>query len=166
MIQIYCGSGKGKTTAALGLCLRASGRGKKCLWTSFLKDYNSGEFLGDLPFALIKGEPVSGFVWNMTDAQKKDLSEEHADRLDRVASCAAQYDVVVLDEVFGAIGCGVLDCGQVLRFIRKLPAGCELIMTGQNPPQQILDTADYISEICPRKHPYEKGICAREGIEF
>ena len=58
LIHIYCGDGKGKTTAAVGLCVRACGRGRKCLWTSFLKDYDSGEFMGTTPFTIYPGEPV------------------------------------------------------------------------------------------------------------
>ena len=74
LIHIYCGDGKGKTTAAVGLCVRAQGRGRKCLWTSFLKDYDSGEFIGQTPFTLYQGEPVRQFVFTMTEEQKQYFS--------------------------------------------------------------------------------------------
>ena len=104
LIHIYCGDGKGKTTAAVGLCVRAQGRGRKCLWTSFLKDYDSGEFIGQTPFTLYQGEPVRQFVFTMTEEQKQATANEHTPRLKTVFAKAAQegFDLLVLDEVIAS----------------------------------------------------------------
>lgn len=166
MIHIYCGNGKGKTTAALGLCLRAKGRGKACLWTSFLKDYNSGEFMGELPFCLEQGQPVSGFVWEMNQTQLGQLSLEHTQRLNKIKNMAPEYQLIVLDEVFGAIQAKVLQSQDVLGFLHSLPPNIEVVLTGQNPPLEFVQLADYVSVIQAQKHPYQTGQTAREGVEF
>ena len=166
MIQIYMGEGKGKTTAALGQCLRARGRNKKCLWTSFLKSYDSGEFLGLMPFDLEKGEPVHGFFFQMSEEQKSKLRNEHSYRLQCVVNRAPQYQVIVLDEILGAIECGILSQHEVVEQLQLLPSECEVILTGRKAPQQLLNMADYVSQIEAIKHPCDRGVAAREGIEY
>ncbi|NCB52724.1 MAG: cob(I)yrinic acid a,c-diamide adenosyltransferase [Clostridia bacterium] len=168
LIEIYCGEGKGKTTAALGLCLRARGRGANILWTSFLKDYDSGEFLGDMPFDLFKGEPVRTFFWLMTPEEKGRLKLEHCRRLQQVfrEACSGHYDILVLDEVLGALQNGSLDLQILLDELKSKTKTLEVVMTGRCAPQALKAAADYISCIQAEKHPFQKGTAARIGIEI
>ena len=167
LIHIYCGNGKGKTTAALGLCLRAHGRGKKVLWTSFLKDYNSGEFLSDMPFTLYRGVPITVFCWSMTPEEREAAAEEHARRLEALFQIARDesYDLLVLDEAVGAVEAGFLRVQRLLALLRDKPERLEVVLTGRNPPPELIDAADYVSEMRVVKHPYKQGVGARRGIE-
>lgn len=168
LIHIYTGTGKGKTTAALGLAVRASGRGNKVLWTSFLKDYDSGEFLLGLPFEVFRGEPVTKFVFSMTEDEKKATREEHEARLKAIFDKAAaeKYDMIVLDETLGALAMGMLGEELVLELLAKKPAELEVVLTGRDPSEKMKDACDYLSEITAVKHPYEKGVPARIGVEW
>ncbi len=167
LIHIYCGDGKGKTTAAVGLCVRASGRGKKCLWTSFLKDYDSGEFLGNPPFTLYMGKPVRQFVFTMTEEQKKVVSEEHTNRLKAVFQKATDegFDLLVLDEAIASCNLNLIPIQLLSQLLREKPAQLEVVLTGRDPCAELVDLAHYVSEIHPIKHPYDAGIPSREGIE-
>lgn len=168
LIHIYTGEGKGKTTAAFGLAMRASGRGKKVLWTSFLKDFDSGEFLHALPFEVVHGQPVHKFWFTMTDEEKAAVRAEHTDRLRSLfARCAAEaVDLLVLDETLGSLAVGALCEDDVLSLLRSRPESLEVVLTGRSPSPELAEMADYISEIVPRKHPFDRGIPSREGIEF
>ncbi|MDD3193547.1 MAG: cob(I)yrinic acid a,c-diamide adenosyltransferase [Oscillospiraceae bacterium] len=167
LIHIYCGDGKGKTTAAVGLCVRATGRGHKCLWTSFLKDYDSGEFMGNLPFTLYKGEPVRQFVFTMTEEQKLATANEHTERLKRVFEKAAaeNFDLLVLDESVASCNLNLIPVGLLVQLLQEKPDHLEVILTGRDPHPELVALADYISEIQPVKHPYNRGVPSREGIE-
>ena len=167
LIHIYCGDGKGKTTAAVGLCVRASGRGKKCLWTSFLKDYDSGEFLGKPPFNLYLGEPVQQFVFTMSEEQKKAVAEEHTNRLRDVFQKASDegYDLLVLDESIASCNLNLIPVQRLVQLLREKPSRLEVVLTGRDPASELVELAHYVSEIHPVKHPYDTGIPSREGIE-
>lgn len=167
LIHIYCGDGKGKTTAAVGLCVRAKGRGRKCLWTSFLKDYDSGEFFGDMPFTLYQGEPVRQFVFTMTDEQKNATATEHTNRIKKLFEIAKaeSYDLLVLDEAIASCNLGLIPIDLLVKLLREKPDHLEVVLTGRDPAPELVDIANYISEIRPMKHPYEAGIPRREGIE-
>ena len=167
LIHIYCGDGKGKTTAAVGLCVRASGRGKKCLWTSFLKDYDSGEFVGTFPFTLYQGEPVRQFVFTMSEEQKKATADEHTQRLKDVFEKASKegFDLLVLDESIASCNLGLIPTDLLVQLLREKPTHLEVVMTGRDPKAELVELADYVSEIRPIKHPYDNGIPSREGIE-
>ncbi len=168
LVHIYTGDGKGKTTCAVGLAVRAGGRGRKVLWTSFLKDYNSGEFMTELPFEVVRGEPVKKFWFAMTDEEKAAVKREHADRLDMIFARAAELDadLLMLDETLGALGVGALEEKQVVALLKSRPEKLEVVMTGRDPSNALVALADYVSEIRAVKHPYEDGVPAREGIEF
>jgi len=167
MLHIYTGDGKGKTTAALGLALRARGRGIQVLWTSFLKDYDSGEFLLPLPFTVHRGVPVTGFWPMLTEGERAEIAAEHTRRLQQVFEQARQkgYGMLVLDEALGALSCGALELPLLLRLLgnaRQL----DVVLTGRDAPPQLLERADYVSRIQPEKHPYAAGQQARPGIEY
>lgn len=168
LIHIYTGDGKGKTTAAFGLAMRAAGRGKKVLWTSFLKDYDSGEFMNTLPFEVVRGEPVTQFWFTMTDEQKDAVRREHTARLQSLFERCAREDVdlLILDETLGSLSVGALSEEDVLAALQGKPEKLEVVLTGRSPSDHLVEVADYVSELMPRKHPYDKGIPSREGIEF
>ncbi len=149
LIHIYTGDGKGKTTAALGLILRASGRGLHVVLGQFLKGRETGELhtLSLLPgVTVFRGKPLTKFSLASYCRQE-------------------ETDLLVLDEVIGACGTHLLDESLLIDFLKHKPEHLEVVMTGRNPSPELLELADYVSEICKRKHPFDKGIPAREGIE-
>jgi len=171
LIHLYTGDGKGKTTAALGLLLRAHGRGKRIVLVQFLKGRDSGELkaLESLPgITVLRYTHDYGF-FNSADKQSKNeiisknnalLSE--AQRLSDSGSC----DLLILDEICAAYQNDALDIKLVDKLIREKPVGLELVLTGRNAPQYFVDNADYITEFVKQKHPYDDGIAAREGVEY
>ena len=171
LIHIYCGDGKGKTTAAMGLGMRAAGRKKKVLLTQFLKSGRTGELASieklDEYFHIFEGKPVNKFVWNMNDEEKAVTKDEHRSRFRKVVDKAIDedYDMLILDESIASINLGFIDLNEVISFLKNKPYGLEVIMTGRNPKEELIDLADYVSEIKCIKHPYEKGIPSRIGIE-
>ena len=171
LIHIYCGDGKGKTTASVGLAVRCAGRGTKVVFTQFLKDGTSGEcrVLAKLPdVTVMAANPVGKFSFRMTDAEKR----ETADALTRTFDAATGFAVreharlLVLDEVCAAISCGFLDEKTVVKFLETKPETLEVVLTGRSPSEVLQAHADYITEMKMQRHPFEKGIAAREGIEF
>lgn len=171
LVHLYCGEGKGKTTAAVGLTVRCAGHGGKVVFAQFLKDGTSGEcrVLAKLPeVTLLAANPVGKFSFRMTDEEKRQTAEA----LSRTFAAAAGFAVreqarlLVLDEVCAAISCGFLDEKTVTDFLETKPDALEVVLTGRNPSENLRAHADYITEMTMRRHPYEKGIAAREGIEF
>lgn len=167
-IHIYTGDGKGKTTAAAGLAVRASGSGLRVLFCQFLKGRPTGEIgpLRSLGVTVIRTNEVKKFIPDMNDEEKRTCMAAQRRCFDEMKKRAGEFDMVVLDEVFGAISTGMLDLGEVTAFCREKPEPLELVMTGREPPEDILALADYISEIHCLRHPYDKGVPARKGIEY
>lgn len=169
MIQLYYGEGKGKTTAAFGQALRAAGRGRRVIIAQFLKSEDSGErrSMELVPHVLMLPLPEQlPFVFQMDVIQRAEY-EEFAARLLRDAVLLAEQDsVVVLDEVLGAIETDILPLEAVLDCLGELPEGCEVVITGRKAPAELLERADYITRFQAERHPYDKGIQAREGIEY
>lgn len=170
LIHIYCGDGKGKTTAAMGLALRCAGHGEKVVIAQFLKDGTSGEsrLLARLDnVTLLAANPVGKFSKAMNAAEREE-SEQAMARTFRAAVDFAVREharMLVLDEVCAAITTGMLEEWDVLEFLDDKPEDLEVVLTGRNPTLRMQERADYISEICKRKHPFDRGIRAREGIE-
>ncbi len=171
LIHIYCGDGKGKTTAAMGLALRCAGRGCPVVVAQFLKDGTSGEcrMLAKLDnVTLFAANPCGKFSWQLTDDEKF----RTANALHRMFEAASGFAVkksarlLVLDEACGASAAGLLDEQILLDFLDSKPEGLEVILTGRNPSDKLLERADYITEMLKIRHPYDKGIAAREGIEL
>lgn len=168
-IHIYCGDGKGKTTAAVGLAVRACGAGWRVVFAQFLKGPDSAErlALGKLPGITLARVPESvKFTFQMDAAEKDQAALFCAEQLKEAFELAQNADLLILDEAFGAVSSGLLEETSLLEAIQKKPEGLELVMTGRNPGERILQTADYISEIIKRKHPFDEGVTARKGIEY
>lgn len=171
LVHIYTGKGKGKTTAAIGLGIRAYGRGFKVLMVQFLKGAETGEMYTlkklEPGFLLYRGTEIRKFTWNMTEEELKQTRKNQQDILNYAmdAAMCGGWDMVILDEILGTISSGMIDLGEVVRFLKDKPDSFELVLTGRNAPAELIELADYVSEIEAVKHPMEKGIPARKGIE-
>lgn len=171
LVHIYTGNGKGKTTAALGLGIRAYGRGFKVLMVQFLKGADTGEIytIEKLApdFTLYRGTELKKFTWNMNEDELEKTKKEQKDIFDYAVNSAlsGKWDLIILDEIMAAITTGLISLDYVSDFVRNKPQNLELVMTGRNAPRELVDLADYVSEINAVKHPMEKGISARKGIE-
>lgn len=172
LIHIYCGDGKGKTSAAMGLGLRAVGHEKKVLLTQFLKSNKTGELhsiekLSEF-FHVVLGEPAKKFVWNMTDEEKAVVKAEHTKRFKEITKKAVEenYEVLILDELIATINLDFVPLQLVVDFLKNKPTSLEVVMTGRNPQEELVELAHYVSEIKAIKHPYTEGIPARVGIEI
>ena len=171
MKHIYYGDGKGKTTAAIGLAVRAAGSKMKVLFVQFLKTEFSGErhILSHTENVTLTFCPLElKFTFDMDDKEKAQAAKIFKGIFDNAVTTALteKYDMVVLDEVFEAINAHMLSESEVYEFITNAPSSMEIVMTGQNPPQKFMDCADYITEFKKIKHPYDRGITGRIGIEF
>ena len=171
LVHIYCGDGKGKTSAAVGLAVRAAGRGMKVLVVRFLKTENSGEVevLRSIPgITVTPCDRTFGFVFRMNEEQKAEAAEYYQKRFETAVEEAVtgNYDLLILDEILASCNYGMVQEESVLDFLRTRPAGLEVVLTGRDPSEKLVEQADYVSEICMIKHPYEKGVPARKGIEF
>lgn len=168
-MQVYTGNGKGKTTAALGLCLRAVGRGLKVCFFQFVKgggpygEQMVAEKLAPL-FTIIKtGRP--GWVDTSDISEDRRLAQEALIEARRIVS-SGEYDLVVLDELNGAVGFGLVDIDQVLELVSARPKTMELVITGRNADERLIDKADLVTEMREVRHYYKAGVPARVGIEM
>lgn len=169
MIHIYCGDGKGKTTAAVGLAVRAAGAGKKVVFTQFFKDGSSSEIKSLQCLENIRVMhcvTVRGFFRRMNEAEKARASEDYTRLFREVQAAAEHADLLVLDEIVSACNHGTVAETAVMDFLKGKPETLEVVLTGRNPSAELLEMADYITEMRKIKHPYDRGITARKGIEF
>ncbi len=169
LTHIYCGDGKGKTTASVGLAVRAAGRGLRVVYVQFFKDGTSGEFqvLEELDnVRLLPPEKTFGFIWTLSEAERQEAAAFYTEHFRRAIALAQDADLLVLDEVISACNCGAVPEDEVIRFLRSRPKGLEVVLTGREPSEALQAEADYVSEMCKRKHPFDQKICARQGIEF
>lgn len=170
MVQVYTGDGKGKTTAALGLALRAVGHGNRVFIIQFLKgeEENSGERLSAqklAPLLTIKPMGRPGFInKDNPDPQDKILAEKALEYA-REIMAGREYDILILDEVNVAVAFGLVPIDAVLNLIDVKPDGLELVLTGRYADPQILEKADLITEMRNKKHYFEKGVPDRVSIE-
>ncbi len=177
-VHIYCGDGKGKTTAAVGQAVRAAGRGKKVLIARFLKTDDSGEIgvlAGLSGITVLPCAKTFGFYSQMTEEQKRSAAEYYNELLQLAWQRAEKedYDMLVLDEIMAACRYGLTDENDLVQKLESLrksqgsrSRGLEVVMTGRNPSERMIELADYVSEIRKVKHPYDNGLSAREGIEY
>ena len=167
MLHIYCGDGKGKTTAALGLSLRAAGSGMRVHFVQFLKGSETSELamLARIPeITVLRCDRNYGFTFRMSDADKAALTACHNAMLRTIRERLPETDLLVLDEFCAAYNQRLLDCSEAEQLIADCKA--ELVLTGRDPAERFLAAADYVSEIQAVKHPYTRGIPARRGIEY
>ena len=169
MIHLYCGDGKGKTTAALGLVIRHAGAGGKAVVAQFLKSLPTGELatLDKLSVPVYRNDLPHGFFPNMNDEMKKSVREMHDQTLAEVTRLAraGECTLLVLDELCAALSLGLIDRENVLSLLDE-HGDAELVITGRDPDPALIERADYITEMKLIKHPYDKGVQARKGIEF
>jgi cob(I)alamin adenosyltransferase len=166
LIQVYTGDGKGKTTAALGLAMRASCQGLKVIFIQFLKSQPGGEH-----FFTEKYKPFEIIHFGQGDLFKKseqELLQEtmQAYEFAQKALISGKYDMVILDEIFIAHWRGLLSLQQILDLMQKKPGHVELVMTGRKAPQEVVKLADLVTEMLSIKHPFTEGIQQRKGIEY
>jgi cob(I)alamin adenosyltransferase len=167
LVQVYTGCGKGKTTAALGLALRMAGRGGRVIIIQFLK---GGGPSGEQQFAA-RHQPFEIIKLNKGNTLKQSL-EELVPVTGRTFALALEtvsrddYDMVILDEILVAVSKGLLSTAQVLDLIARKHPEVELVLTGHGAPPEIIERADLVTEMKAVKHPYDRGITARPGIEY
>jgi len=172
LMHVYYGDGKGKTTAALGLALRAAGCGKNVVVVQFLKSWSCGEHdsLSALSkITLFRGNAAGGkFVHEMSEEEKGETKRLQDECLKNALELIhkGQCEVLVLDEAIDAFRLGVLDKNMLEDLIYGKPDFLELVITGHDPDTRLIEQADYVTEMIKRKHPYDEGVCARKGIEF
>ncbi len=169
LVQVFTGNGKGKTTAALGEVIRALGHGLRVYIVFFMKgDYPYGEFdtLRKLP-----NIDVASFGFRcLTDPANIKPEEIEQAKLAlaaaRQAMLSDKYDLVVLDEVNVAVACRLIELDDLIKLVDDKPGNVELILTGRYADSRLLERADLVTEMVKIKHPYDKGIPARKGIEY
>ncbi len=169
LVHIYCGDGKGKTTACVGLALRSCGAKQKVLFAQFFKNGDSSEVailkqLDGMNYLCAKQK--FGFYFAMNDQQKKAAKQVYTQMFEDIVKDATAYDVIVLDEIISTYNYGVIDAHLLLDFLKHKPEHVEVVMSGREPQNELLALADYVSEVKHIKHPYEKGIQARKGIDY
>jgi cob(I)alamin adenosyltransferase len=168
-IQVYTGNGKGKTTAALGLALRAAGRELMVCMIQFMKGGGPyGEHLAAprlAPFLTIIQTGREGWV-NRENPDPEDVRLAHeALLLAKRVMTGGQYDLVILDEINGAVAFGLISVDEVVEFMALKPLDVELVLTGRNAHEKIIAAADLVTEMCEVRHYFKAGIPARTGIE-
>ena len=169
MLHIYCGDGKGKTTCSMGLAVRAAGHGRKVVVAQFLKCGNSGErtVLEQLPNVTLLPVPeITKFVFAMTEEEKAQTRTQMGEILTRAIAESRDADLLVLDELNGAISTGMVAPEDVLAFLDSRPEGLEVVITGRDPAPELRQRADYITEMTKIKHPFDQGLNARKGVEW
>lgn len=181
MLHAYWGDGKGKTCAAMGLAVRAAAAGWRVVVVQFLKDGSSSEIslLKGLPGveAVLSDGGLAKFTFRMSDGEKAASRALHDDNLRRAfglvsvpagGTAACEGSLLVLDEVLDALRAGLLDEG-LLREVLAWAAGadcCEVVVTGHSLPDFVAEAADYLTRFSCERHPYQRGVAAREGIEY
>ncbi len=168
-VQVYTGNGKGKTTAALGLALRAVGRGLKVCIFQFIKgggrygEHLAAEKLAPLLTIIQTGRPGWVNTKDITD-DRRTAQEALVQALELLTS--GEFDLFICDEINGAVGFGLIDVEQVLEMISRKPEKTELVLTGRNAHERVIEAADLVTEMREIKHYYKTGIAARTGIEM
>lgn len=179
LVHIYTGEGKGKTTSALGLALRAARHGLRVCFIQFMKGMTEEDTLksvrarGKIDYAYFgHARPAGKWKWVYKGKVAKGGSEEDKAIASRGLEFAkkilqdGKHDVVILDEIIMAIWFGLLSEDDVLALIKAKPASMELVLTGRRASKKLIEHSDYVSEVQKVKHPYDKGILAREGIDY
>lgn len=170
-IHIYTGDGKGKTTACVGLSIRCSGAGKRVIFTQFLKDNTSSEIsvLANLPnIEFLPNDRTFGFTFLMTPQEKEDAAQYYRKHFQQAVQRAidSNADLLVLDEIISVYNENLVDREAVCDFLKHKAPHLEVVLSGRDPAQELLELADYVSEVKKIKHPFDAGMQARKGIEY
>jgi len=175
LVQVYTGRGKGKTTAAFGLALRAAGQGNKVLIYQFLKPagLDIGErFALELGAVRIRVESLDA-PWDMRESPRDEQALERtraaiAEALERLAQTAEKgfYDVLILDEIVFCLAKGLAELEDISALLNRRDRRVEIVMTGRDAPDELIELADLVTEMKSIKHPYQKGVAARRGIDY
>jgi cob(I)alamin adenosyltransferase len=168
LVVLYTGNGKGKTTAALGMLLRAWGRGMKVCMLSFIKsetsNYGEERAAKKLGIELI---PLGGgFTWLSKDLEKDKALAQKCWTLCQEKIASGEYDIVVLDEITYPITYGWLDVDEVIETLRARPADLHVVLTGRDAHEKLVEFADLVTEMLEVKHPFNEGIKAQPGVDF
>ena len=167
MIHIYCGDGKGKTTAAMGLALRMAGRGKRVVIARFLKSGDSGECLAlaALPGVTVLDAPERlPFTFRMTQQEREQECLRYREMLYTLTQLAPQADLLVLDEVCDGLDTGLVELDRLLALLDGFEG--EAVLTGREPGPELLARAGYVTRMVKVRHPYDEGVGARLGVEW
>lgn len=171
LVILYTGEGKGKTTAALGLVLRAVGYNKRCLIVQFGKAWFTGELVGIKKLGpkvkiIQGGKGFLGILGSKVSKAEHKKAANEAFNILRSEIKGEKWDIVIADEIVGAISSGVLPLTQVVKLVQDKPIRTDLILTGHHAPKSLINMADLVTEMKEIKHPYQKGILAKKGIDF
>ena len=169
LIQVYTGEGKGKTTCALGLALRAVGQGFKVFMVQFLKTDDTGEVQAArrlAPDFTIESFGMPGFPSLREPDPETLATARQAFNLARQVITEGRHDLVILDEVNLTLAYNLVPLAEMLELLRERPPYVEVVLTGRNAPAELVDLADLVTEMRPVKHYFEAGVKARRGIEW
>lgn len=168
LVVLYTGHGKGKTSSALGVTMRAWGRGWSVIWLQFIKSKTS--HYGETRAAAAMGIEMiplgDGFTWLSKDIEHDKALARECWSLAKEKIDSALYDIVVLDEITYPVTYGWLDVADVIETLRNRPPNVHIIMTGRDAHQDLVEYADLVTEMTEIKHPYQQGIKAQPGIDF
>ena len=169
LLQVYTGPGKGKTTAALGLTLRAWGRGLRVCIIQFMKvgeDYGEIIAVRKLPGVDLFQFGRDALIYKGKHTQEDArLAGEGLRKVGEVLT-NGRYDIVIVDEINVVVDFGILTVDEVLKVIRSRRNGVEVVLTGRNAPAAFIEEADLVTEMACVKHPYDSGVIARQGVEY
>ena len=166
-VQIYTGNGKGKTTAAIGLAIRAAGADLKVFIAQFLKKGDYGEIKTLAKFSdliCVEQYGLGRFIKGVPPQDEIDAAQAGLERVERVL-ISHKYDLIIIEEGNVATACGLFDAQRLLDLIAAKPNEMELVITGRGAAPAVMDVADLVTEMIEIKHYYQKGIVARKGIE-
>ena len=169
-VQIYTGNGKGKTTAAMGLALRAAGHNMQVRIVQFLKGGVTGELKSIKKLETVKLYRVTDagkYIWDLIDEQKLDMQRRSKEMLVQAETWFGEgIDILILDEVMAAIKYDIVSLSDVLSLLDARPDSCEVVLTGRDAPEELIKRAHLITEMRGIKHYFDDGVPARKGIEF
>ena len=169
LVHIYCGDGKGKTTAAVGLAVRAAGAGQRVVFCQFLKDGSSSEIgiLRKIPEIDVEVcAEHFGFLKFLSEEERASACAAYRSLFERAMEKAKGADLLVLDECMGLLKYGIVEEETLLGILTERSASLEIVLTGRDPSEKLIAAADYVTEMKKRKHPFDEGIAARRGVEF
>ena len=168
LVIVYTGNGKGKTTAALGVLLRAYGRGWTSVMLSFIKSETSnyGEERAGRKLGIEMIPLGGGFTWLSKDLEKDKALAQQCWGICKEKIASGSYDLVILDEMTYPLNYGWLDVAEVIEVLRNRPPNLHVIITGRDAPQALINFADLVTEMREVKHPFQQGIKAQPGIDF